>query len=302
MAGAFVFAGFVALRLAGNWPSVLATLFIVGMGFGTIIQRLNYLFAGGFGDRSLSMMQFLNAAYNVGTILGPLIIGSFHPPIRALYTVIATAALVLLPMGILAERNAAGTRRPITPRPADTQQGPIRIRLLIGFTAMMIMIIGVEHSIAGWLATLSRALGLSGSIAANLTALFFALIFSGRLLAAITRGRFDAVFTVFSSIVGVAGCVAISLVPGATPYALALAGFAIAPYFSATLVWRGRALSHSTAANSIALCGAILGSAVFAPLVGRVIEHFGSAAAPLAILMIASGGFIVCLWLRRRCR
>jgi MFS transporter, FHS family, glucose/mannose:H+ symporter len=296
-----VVAGFVALLLSPTWSAVLASIFIVGFGFGIIVLRLNTLFARSFGLRSLTMLQILNAAFSVGTIIGPLIIGLFHPPIRMLYSVIAGLALLLVPIGLFAERKAA----PVAPlhEASDSyrQSSSIgsRSHVLIGFILLMILVIGVEHSIAGWLSTLSLAAGWSATFGANVTAAFYALIFTGRLVAAVTGLKFDARLTVLTSIIGVAGCVAISLWPSAMPFGLALAGFAMAPFFSATLVWLGQVLATSRSANSLVIAGAIVGSAIFPPIVGRVIDGLGAGVAPAAILLTAILGLVACIFLRQ---
>jgi hypothetical protein len=100
-------------------------------------------------------------------------------------------------------------------------------------------------------------------------------------------------------VIGGIGCIAVavaiaSLTHGA-PIALALAGFAIAPIFSATLVWLGAALPVSAHANAFVIGGALLGAAFFPPLVGRVIGGFGVSAAPPAILCIALAALVVAI-------
>ena len=90
-----------------------------------------------------------------------------------------------------------------------------------------------------------------------------------------------------AAIAGAALLLALAGLTALGPIAFALSGFALAPIFSATLIWVGSALPTSAHANAIVIGGALLGAAVFPALIGRVIDRLGAAAAPPAILVLA---------------
>ena len=278
---------------------MLAAAFVLALGFGIHVVRLNSLFVAGFGSRGMRMSQLINAAFSVGAILGPLAVGLSGEASTRLFGVVAVLALLLFPVNFAADRKGRGVTSAALlaePHTGKRAGAPLRSRaLLCAFIALMCFTSGAENCIAGWTTTLAIANGYAFASAANLTALFFGSIFTGRLVAAGFGHRVKPAFLVIGGI----GCIAVlltiaSLTQGA-PIALALAGFAIAPIFSATLVWLGAALPISAHANALVIGGALLGAAFFPPLVGRVIGAFGVSAAPPAILCVAVAALIVAI-------
>ena len=167
--------------------------------------------------------------------------------------------------------------------------------LLCAFVTLMCFTSGAENSISGWTTTLAIANGYTFASAANFTAMFFGSILIGRLLAAAFGHRVKPAFLVIGGI----GCIAVLLMVASlnhgAPVALALAGLANAPIFSATLIWLGAALPISAHANAFVIGGALLGAAFFPPLVGRVIGGYGVSAAPPAILCIVLAALAVAI-------
>jgi predicted MFS family arabinose efflux permease len=290
--------GAAALYLAPTWSAFLAAAFVLALGFGVHVVRLNGLFVAAFGARGMTMSQLINAAFSVGSILGPLILGLSGAPSRGIFAGVALAAAALLALNIATDRRARGlTAAPLGQHGTAGPTTGSRI-VLAGFVAMMCFIVGVENSIGGWTTTLALASGYSFPQAANFTELFFGPIFLGRLLAAGVGHRVPAGALVVGAIGCIAALVATAALTRAGPIAFALAGFAIAPIFSATLVWVGRVLPITPYTNAMVIGGAVLGNAVFPALVGRVIGRFGPAAAPPAILCLAAAALVVALWLQ----
>ena len=299
IATGLILLGATAIWIAPTWPAMLAAAFVLALGFGIHVVRLNSLFVAGFGTRGMTMSQLINAAFSVGSILGPLALGLSGDPSQRVFGAVAVLALVLLPVSAVTDSKARGIGVPSLGH-ADQNSGRKESRaLLFAFVALMCLIVGVENSIAGWTATLALASGYSYRGAASLTALFFGAILLGRLLAAGLGHRAPAGVLVIAAI----GCIALLLliasVTGNLPPLFVLTGFAIAPIFAATLVWVGSALPTARYANAVVIAGALLGSAVFPALVGRVIGRFGTSAAAPAVLCLALAAFGVALWLLR---
>ena len=289
----------VALFLAPTWTAMLAAAFVLALGFGIHVVRLNSLFVAGFGASGMRMSLLINAAFSVGSILGPVVLGLSGEPTRRIFGAVAIVALVLMPLIVATDRKVgslgAASAVPAADGPGEPQGWP---GLLVAFVALMCLTSGVENSIGGWTTTLALAHGYSFPEAANLTALFFGGILVGRLLAAGIGHRVPAGVLVIAAI----GCMAVLLVIAATavgPIAFALGGLAIAPIFSTTLVWVGAALPTSRHANALVIGGALLGSAVFPAMVGQVIGQFGPPGAPHAILMLAIVSIGIALWIQR---
>jgi len=286
--------GAAAISVAPTWHATLACAFVLATGFGIHVVRLNSLFVGGFGKRGMAMSQLINAAFSIGAILGPLCVGRLHEPSTRLFGAVAVVALALLPLNALADRK--GRYRGLAPQsrtsPAlPSQQWPGR--LLVAFIALMCLTSGAENCIGGWTTTLALASGWTFSSAANLTAMFFGSIFLGRLLAAGLAHRVKPAPLVIGGISCIAALLVFASAAHGAPVPLAVAGFAVAPIFSATLVWLGAALPTSPHANALAIGGALIGAASFPPLVGRVIGEFGATAAPLAILCVVLAALAV---------
>jgi len=288
--------GSVAISVAPTWHAMLSAAAVLAVGFGIHVVRFNSLFVAGFGQRGMAMSLLINAAFSVGAILGPVAAGLSGEPSRCLFAGVAILALVLFPVNVLADRKGRSITSAALGHGAKAAVEGKRLRsrvVLLAFAALMCFTSGAENCIGGWTTTLALANGYSFSSAANLTAMFFGAIFTGRLLAAALAHRVKPAFLV----IGAIGCIGIVLsiasLTHSAPIAFALAGFAIAPVFSATLVWLGSALPTSAHANAIVIGGALLGAAFFPPLVGRIIGEFGVAGAPPAILCIVLGALVV---------
>ncbi len=93
LATALLFIGATALSLAPTWPGLLAAAFVFALGFGIHVVRLNALFVAGFGRRGMAMSQLINAAFSVGTILGPVVLGVTADPSPHVFRTIAVLAV-----------------------------------------------------------------------------------------------------------------------------------------------------------------------------------------------------------------
>lgn len=283
--------------VAPSWPAMLGAAFLLALGFGIHVVRLNTLFVAGFGTRGMTMSQLINAAFSIGSILGPLALALSGGPSRSIYGGVALLALALLPVNLATDAKvkepASGGSSAASPvrRPAGSRT------VLAAFVVMLCLVSGVENSIAGWTATLALARGYTYAEAANLTALFFGAILGGRLIAAALGPRAHAGMLVVTGIAAAALLLALAGLTSLGPIVFALSGLALAPIFSATLIWVGSALPTSTHTNAIVIAGALLGAAVFPALIGRVIDSLGASAAPPAILVLALAALAAALWL-----
>lgn len=297
-ASALLVIGAALLAFAPTWAATLTAVFVLAIGFGVHVVRLNGLFVAGFDSRGMTMSQLLNAAFSVGAIAGPLLVGLASERTPRMFTIVAIVAIVLFPISIAADRRARSMSNDAADRPARSHSLPAsRWRsnaLLAAFATLMCLVVGAENSIAGWMTTLALAQGYSFAGAANLTAAFFGAILAGRLLATAAAHRAQASRLVIGAIAGVVVLLLFSLTP-AGALAFAASGFALAPIFSATLVWLGKALPVSDRANTLVIAGALLGSAVFPALVGRVVGALGAGAMPASIACIALAALAVAL-------
>jgi MFS transporter, FHS family, glucose/mannose:H+ symporter len=289
--------GATAISIAWTWHAMLAAAVVLAVGFGIHVVHLNSLFVAGFGNRGMTMSQLINAAFSVGAILGPLVVGLWGEPSTRVFGGVAILALALFPLSVLADRKGRSfTLTRVSPEARTSVHAGTQRRsraLLIAFVALMCMTSGAENCIGGWTTTLALANGYTFSSAANLTAMFFGSILTGRLLAAGIAHRVKPAFLVIGGIGCIVVLLAIASVEHSALIALVMAGFAVAPIFSATLVWLGAALPTSAHANALVIGGALIGAAFFPPLVGRIIGEVGASGAPPAILCVASVALVI---------
>lgn len=300
IASILLLVGAGGVAVAPSWLATLAAAFVLATGFGIHVVRLNSLFVASFGTRGMTMLQLINAAFSIGSILGPLMLGLAGSASPRLFGVVAAVALALAPASLATDRTV---RQILEASDEEDAEANARSRahtgsrtLLAAFVALMCLTVGVENSLAGWMTTLALADGYSFEAAANLTAAFFGAIFTGRLVAAALGHRLPAAYQVISAIVFIAIVLSIAIVTDIGPIAFAVAGFGIAPIFAATLVWLGSRLPTSAHANTIVIAGALLGSAILPAFVGRVTAQLGTVAAPPAILCMALAALVVALW------
>ncbi len=299
VATALILVGAAAISIAPTWPTMLSAAFVLALGFGIHVVRLNSLFVAGFGSRGMRMSQLINAAFSVGSILGPVAVGLLGEPSTRVFGGVALLALLLLPVNVLADLKGRAVPSGALFNEAKTSWpmgGRLQSRVLLcAFVALMCLTSGAENSVAGWTTTLAIANGYSFAAAANFTAMFFGSILVCRLLAAALGHRVKPAFLVIGGIGCIVVLLTIASVTHGAPIALALVGFATAPIFSATLFWLGASLPISAHANALVIGGAVLGAAFFPPLVGRVIGALGVSAAPPAILCIGLAALVVAI-------
>lgn len=272
--------GALGLGLAPSWPLMLASAFVLGIGYGAATVGLNALFAGAFGARSAAMLNLLNALFGVGSILGPLIVGASVPlSTRAPFLVAALAALLLAPFAFgLDDRVPA---LPVRTQPRGARRG------LAAFVALLALGVGVETSSAGWSATYLVSLGRSPGAAASFTALFYVVFTLGRFTAAGLSLRLQPAAMVLGALSLVVVFLAAARVPALAGVSLALVGGAVSAFFPNALTWLRTAVPPLRGGTALVVAGSLLGATVFPALVGAAVTRGGGGIIPLAVLALA---------------
>ncbi|WP_372426182.1 MFS transporter [Salinarimonas chemoclinalis] len=272
-------AGCVLFALAPVWSVALVGAFVVGLGFGGIDFGLNFLFSVGFGRRSASMVNLLNAHFGVGAVLGPLAIALLGAEnFRAIFLVFGVLALLpLLAAGTIS--NAVGT----VATGASHAQARGRATLLVlgAFFAIYVLHVAIETGVGGWATTHLVAVGWGAAFAAGATSAYWL---------AMTLGRFGAAWlslraTPAQIMVGACLGMSVSLVLAANgtlaPVAYVLVGLFIAPIFPTGLAWLAAVHPASRNATASVIAVSMVGGVAFPPLIGAVIGLAGAPAAPL---------------------
>jgi fucose permease len=288
-ATALLAAGAVGIAFAPAWPLVLAAAFGLGTGFGVIVVAINVVFAEAFGERTAAMLNLLGACFGAGAVLGPLAIaaaGGYRGPFCA-GALLAGSALALL-------RDLPRSAAP--PEPAE---GPPPQALVGGFVVLLLLYVGTESGVGGWVATSLRANGADAAAAASWSAAYWAAITGGRLLAIPLALRIAPPVLAAGSLLVATGGLALAHVPALAPYGYILAGLALGPVFPTVLAWLAEAAPGARGSTAMVFAAAQIGGVVLPAAIGRLVDASSPAVIPTAALGVALACLAATLALRR---
>ncbi len=285
-------AGASGVALSPAWGWTLASALLGGLGFGLLDVSTNLLFARGFGARSASALNLLNALFGLGAVLGPLLVGLLAP---SLLLPFAIAAAVTLMAGVL----VLGLR---VPPPLETPAGlrGAPWAPLIGFVVLYFVYVACEVGVSSWEPTyLAPALGEAR--AAFFTSVYWASLTVGRFVAAAIGSSVRPRDLVLGASVLALAAASVAGIDGWAPVAYGLVGFAFAPIFPTALAWLAEVFPRrSEQVAPLVIAVANLGPVLGAPAIGWVVARTGPAYIPavLAVLVGALAVSAASLWLR----
>ncbi len=274
--------GCAVVALAPSWPTFLAGVFVVGLGFGGLDLGLNQLVAHSEGPRRSAVLNVLNSAYGFGSVAGPILIsrlGQDH--LAVLYGGAAAIAIALIPA-------AAGIvgRLPVAPKESGARAGGGAI---IGiFIIAFIFYVGVETGVGGWMTSHLESVGVRSLEAASVTSGFWLALAVGRVVAALIPDKVPAPAVVISGSAIAAVALLIALSGRAAPIAYLVTGFAIAPIFPTALVWLAKLRPGDSRATSWMFPATMIGGGVIPPAIGVAIGWLGIAWAPAVLAVVAA--------------
>lgn len=287
--------GSLGVGFAPTWWIVLGSAFGIGLGYGLAVLNYNTLFATGFGSRSTAFVNLINAAWSVGAILGPVVIGLTPQDFRVPFIVGGLIALLLAPLGL----NARGLDlRGASRETAQVGTALPALPLMLAFALVFWLYTGTEVGIgANEPRHLRNALGYSPQAAAFLSSLFWLGEAIGRVLIApiSLRVRDDAI--VVTCLTLCAACLVIAHLGAIAPFAYAAGGVFIGPIFPTVIVWWNRFAHGSIRATSLMLASANFGGAVFPPLIASLTAN--AALIPSVVLAFTAANAALCFSLRR---
>jgi MFS transporter, FHS family, glucose/mannose:H+ symporter len=282
--------GCAGVALAPSWPAFLAGVFVIGIGWGSLVIGLNQLVAHSEGRRRSALLNALNGAYSAGAVASPILIASYgQAHLALLYAGAAAIAVALIP----AAAGIAG-RLPVGGGPAS------RPGLLIGiFVCAFALYVGIEAGTGGWMTSHLESVGVQSGAAAALTSVFWLALAVGRLLITLVPASVPEAAIVLTGS-GVATVTLLAAWLGiAPPWAYILTGLALAPIFPTGIVWLARLRPGDARATSWLFPAATAGGAVGPGAIGLAIAEFGIGSAPLVLALVAAGCFSA-FWLASR--
>ncbi|MEJ2480977.1 MAG: MFS transporter [Acidihalobacter sp.] len=281
---ALMAAGCLAFAYAPSWPLALAAAFAIGLGYGGMDFGLNFLFSVGFGRRSVSMVNLINAHFGVGAIAAPALIawiGAQNYQVAFVACAVGSA-IPLLALGAIGNR----TQHEDGPVHLPTDDG--RGLLLLGaFLLIYVFHVAIETGVGGWEPTHLQDVGYAASYAAAATAVFWLMMTLGRFISVFVGLSWPTERIMLVSCVGMTLCLGAATVPALAPFAYAGVGLFIAPLFPTGLAWLNRSVPEARSATAYVIAAAMLGGVAFPPLIGAIIGLSGTLAAPLFMATLA---------------
>lgn len=326
--------GMIGIVAGPSLAFVLASGFLMGLGYGALIVGANLLVADTFEDGGAGELNLTNVFFGVGAIAGPAMIGvllsTSGTSLPALWTAAGVLALtaasaLALPVPWKGRRtHAAHAVDPgAVPGDGPSAAGPgsvpgdgrsrsrrgavlalVATPLVWIFGTILLLYVGNEGAIGAWLATYLRlAAGTPLDQGALATSAFWLALTAGRLLAAGAATRLDAPRLLLVSICGaLVGGVGLVLAGGSAPPTIAAAvvtGVSFGPIYPTTIALIAVRFPTGTGAVAgIAMTLGSLGGAVLPWLYGILMLQVS----PLAgiVLVPVSAAVMLALWAAAR--
>ena len=264
--------GTLSSGLANNWSVFLSSLFLLGLGFGSLDMTLNVLLSRTALEGRAHRLSFTNAGYGLGAVICPLVILLARPQnYPGIFIGLATLALVLCTFnrGVYAPPlRVAGPGHGGASRPQ-------RWSILVSFIGAYVFYVALETAASGWMSSQLQRGGYSTSLGSIITAAFWVGMTLGRSLGGPLHRLFNDRRLVLGGLT-----VAILLDLSATSNHVALVsypvlGFVLASVFPMGLVWYTRLLPHDSDGVIIILFAMMAGGVLGPGTVSVLVSHLG---------------------------
>ncbi len=273
--------GCASVALAPSRLAFLASVFVLGIGWGALDIGCNQLVAHSEGFRRTATLNALNGTFAVGAVAGPILVSTVgRTHLALLYGGAAAVAFALWPLV-----SGVSGRLPFMPsRTANSSA------VLLGiFMVAFALYVGMEAGIGGWMPSHLESIGLQSVAAATLTSGFWLALAVGRLLAAFVPAHVPESAIVISGAAVCAVALLSALIPAAAPVAYIVAGLAIAPIFPTGIVWLAKLRPGDARVTSWLFPASMVGGAIIPGGIGAVLARFGIGVAPAVLSLVAVG-------------
>jgi MFS transporter, FHS family, glucose/mannose:H+ symporter len=298
IAGSCLALGTLGLSLAPSWGVLLACAFLTGLGYGGGVLNFNTLFASGFGSRGTAMVSLINAAWSVGAILGPILIGNFLENFRLPFLLVAMALGLMVPFAFTA-RQLESTKPPLEVQPQSSDSSRIAWLWILGFAVMFLLYVGAEVGAgANEPRHLHDAFGMPLRDAAFFSSLFWFGGLVARVLVAPISLRVPAPSLVLICLIGMSLSLALAHVPALAPYAYAACGLFTGPIFPSALSWLTSQTGASLRMTSWILASANFGGVIFPPIIAALTAQ-NATIIPTVLLVFTAANVVLALTLGR---
>ncbi len=282
---AAVAAGTLASGLVHSWWLFLASLFLLGLGFGALDMSLNVLLSRTAVEGRAHRLSFVNAGYGLGAVICPLLIVVFHPRnFPGVFIAISLIAVFLMTFN-------AGVHAPA--QKTEVLQSQIsamkaqRWPILLTFIGAYIFYVAMETSASGWMSSQLQRGGYSTSVGSFITAAFWMGITIGRSLGGPLHRIFNARRLILGGLVLAVACDLAATSDHLALFSYPLLGLILASVFPMGLVWYTRLLPHDSDGITIILFAMMAGGVIGPGGVSLLVSHFGVHVIPYAFASFA---------------
>ena len=276
--------GAAGASLATRWGLLLASVFVLGLGFGAVTITVNTLLARTPEVGRAFRLSVANAAYGVGAIITPLVLAAIkpvhYPGVFATLAVLA-ALLVVVTSGVRAPPHRGETRARAL---VDAAR---RRRILATFIVAYVFYEALESSSSGWMASQLHGAGYSDHVAIVVTAGFWIGMTLMRSLGGVLHRLFSAEGIVLGSLaLAIVAGLAISS-SSVAPVGYPALGMILASVFPMGLMWFSLVAPHDSDGMSLLILFNMAGGILGPGAVDLLVAHQGVRVVPFAIAALA---------------
>ncbi|MGQ9553746.1 MAG: MFS transporter [Anaerolineae bacterium] len=302
-----VVASLIGFALSSNYPLLLLTYALIGIGSGLVETGLNVLPAqigGGAG-----MMNLVHMGYGVGALSAPLVAGlvlSSGGSWRLPYWLIAAVPTLLAVRGLTMPMPAAPKQQA-----NHVQRQPLltllRHPLVVLSALVLLFYVAAEMSISNWVVLfMVQRFNLPPLQASGALTVFWGLVLIGRLLQGPLASRFSlpGLIVAHCIVMGVSILGLSQAQSSLVAYIfLIIVGLAASGIYPNVMIYTNRRYQRQVGAiTGVLSMTAAAGSFAFQPIVGRVAETYGLPVGFLGLAgcMFVAGVFFLPIWLGQR--
>jgi FHS family Na+ dependent glucose MFS transporter 1 len=299
-------AGLLGVTQSRSLLMTLGLMAIAGVGDGALVVGANVIVAQTFARRRTTALSLMNVFYGVGAIVGPMLVGValgiWQTALPAM-AVIPVLLILLLPV----TRGLSKGHREFVQREGDGEdaqsegtggrRGLYRSPVLWLMAVLMLVYVGTEVGIGGWISTYAQRTTLMATEAAALVvSVFYLALTGGRLVGAWLGTRMRSEQILMGSLAGATiGGVGLLLGRGdigVTMAAVVMMGGTFGPIYPTVLaVTAARFSSNAGKAAALVMAIGSIGGLIFPWLFGVLLVGLGAQ----SVAQVVAGLIVVML-------
>ena len=269
---------------ATRWSLLLASIFILGIGFGAVTITVNTLLARTPEVGRAVRLSVANAAYGVGAIITPLVLAAIKP---AHYPGVFATLAVLSALLAVATGGVHARPHREESRVRSSIDAARRRRILATFIVAYVFYEALESSSSGWMASQLHGAGYSDHVAIVVTAGFWIGMTVIRSLGGVLHRLFSAQAVVLGSLI-LAIIAGLSISSSAVaPVGYLALGMILASVFPMGLMWFSIVTPHDSDGMSLLILFNMAGGILGPGAIDFLVAHQGVRVVPFAIAVLA---------------